>query len=128
MTLLVGTQAVTVADRYRWMLRILDVPGALESRGYPPIDAEATFAIEDPRHAENTGVWRLQLSSGEPKVEPGSSPDRRPLTIGVFSSIFSGYLRPVDAVRLGYLDGGDPAVEALSAILSGPDPWCPFFF
>ena len=42
--------------------------------------------------------------------------------------MFSGYLRPVDAVRLGYLDGDDPAVEALDAILSGPDPWCPFFF
>jgi hypothetical protein len=70
----------------------------------------------------------VQLSSGEPKVELGSSHDRRPLSIGAFSSMFSGYLRPVDAVRLGYLDGGDPAVEALSAILSGPDPWCPFFF
>ena len=128
MTLLVGTQAVTVADRYRWMLRILDVRGALEGRGYPSIDAEATFAIEDPRYAENTGVWRLQLSNGEPKVELGSSHDRRPLSIGAFSSMFSGYLRPVDAVRLGYLDGDDPAVEALGAILSGPDPWCPFFF
>jgi len=128
MTLLVGTQAVTLADRYRWMLRILDMRGALEGRGYPPIDAEATFAIDDPRYAENAGVWHVQLSSGEPKVELGSSHDRRPLSIGVFSSMFSGYLRPVDAVRLGYLDEGDPAVEALSAILSGPDPWCPIFF
>ncbi len=128
MTLLVGVQAVEVADRYRWMLRILDVGSALEGRGYPPIDAEATFAIEDPRYAENTGVWRLRLSNGEPKVELGSSHDRRPLPIGAFSSIFSGYLRPVDAVRLGYLDGDDPAVEALGAMLSGPDPWCPFFF
>ena len=128
MTMLVGVQAVEVSDRYRWMLRVLDVRGALEGRGYPPIDAEATFAIEDPRYAENTGIWHLQLSSGEPKVEIGSTHDRRPLSIGAFSSMFSGYLRPVDAVRLGYLDGDDPAVEALSAILSGPDPWCPFFF
>ena len=128
MTLLVGTQAVTVADRYRWMLRILDVRGALEGRGYPPIDAEATFAIEDPRYTENTGVWRLQLSGGESKVGPGSSHDRRPVPIGVFSSMFTGYMRPIDAVRLGYLDADDPAAEALGAILSGPDPWCPFFF
>ena len=128
MTLLVGVQAVKVANRYRWMLRILDVRGALEGRGYPPIDAEATFAIEDPRYAENSGVWRLQLSGGEPKVEQASSHDRRPVPIGVFSSMFTGYLRPIDAVRLGYLDGDDPAVEGLGAILSGPDPWCPFFF
>jgi predicted acetyltransferase len=128
MTLLVGVQAVTPHDRYRWMLRILDVRGALEGRGYPPIDAEATFAVEDPRYAENTGVWHVRLSAGEPKVELGSSHDRRPLPIAGFSSMFSGYLRPVDAVRLGFLDADDPAVGALDAMLSGPDPWSPLFF
>jgi len=128
MTLLVGTQAVTAHDRYRWMLRILDVRAALEGRGYPPIDAEATFAIDDPRYEENTGVWRLQLSAGEPKVEQAPSHDRRPLVIGTFSSMFTGYLRPADAVHLGYVDRDDPAVGALDAMLSGADPWCPFFF
>ena len=39
-----------------------------------------------------------------------------------------GTCDPDDAVRLGYLDRDDPAVEALDAMLSGPDPWCPFFF
>ena len=128
MTLLVGVQAVTPHDRYRWMLRILDVRGALEGRGYPPIDAEATFAIDDPRYADNTGFWRVRVSAGEPKVERGSSHDRRPIPIGAFSSMFSGYLRPVDAVRLGFLDADDPAVGALDAMLSGPDPWSPLFF
>jgi predicted acetyltransferase len=128
MTLLVGVQAVTPHDRYRWMLRILDVRGALEARGYPPIDAEATVAIEDPRYPENTGDWHLRLSAGEPKVERGSSHDRRPIPIGAFSSMFSGYLRPVDAVRIGFLDAGDPAVGALDSMLSGPDPWSPLFF
>jgi predicted acetyltransferase len=128
MTLLVGVQAVTPHDRYRWMLRILDVRAALEGRGYPPIDAEATFAIDDPRYAENTGVWRVRLSAGEPKVEQTLSNDRRPLSIGTFSSMFTGYLRPDDAVRLGYLDRDDPAVETLASVFSGPDPWCPFFF
>jgi predicted acetyltransferase len=128
MTIIVGVQAVEVVDRYRWMLRVLDVRAALEGRGYPPIDAEATFAIDDPRYEENTGVWRLQLSAGEPKVEQALSHDRRTISIGTFSSMFSGYLRPVDAVHLGYLDRDDPAVVALDAMLAGADPWCPFFF
>jgi predicted acetyltransferase len=128
MTLLVGVQAVTPHDRYRWMLRILDVRAALEGRGYPPIDAEATFAIEDPRYSENTGVWRVRLSAGEPKVEQAPSHDRRAISIGTFSSMFTGYLRPDDAVHLGYLDRDDPAVETLASMFSGPDPWCPFFF
>jgi predicted acetyltransferase len=128
MTLLVGVQAVTPHDRYRWMLRILDVRGALEGRGYPPIDAEATVAIEDPRYEDNTGVWHIRLSAGEPKVERGSSQARRPVPIAAFSSMFTGYLRPVDAVRIGFLHADDPAVEALDAMLSGPDPWSPLFF
>jgi predicted acetyltransferase len=128
MTMLVGVQAVEVADRYRWMLRVLDVRAALEGRGYPPIDAEATFAIDDPRYEENTGVWRLQLSAGEPKVEQPPSHDRRPVSISTFSSMFTGYLRPVEAAHIGYLDRDDPAVGALGEMLSGPDPWCPFFF
>jgi predicted acetyltransferase len=128
LTLLVGTQAVTVGQRYRWMLRILDVPSAFEGRGYPAIDAEATFAVDDPRYHENAGPWRLTVSGGEAKIEHADRHDRRAIPIGTLSSMFTGYLRPADAVVLGSMDSDDPAVEALSAMLDGADPWCPFFF
>jgi predicted acetyltransferase len=128
MTLLVGAQAVEVARRYRWMLRILDVPAAFEGRGYPAIDAEATFAVDDPRYPENAGPWRVTVSAGEAKVGPAERHERRPLPIGILSSLYTGYLRAADAVALGFLDADDPAVEALAAMFSGPDPWCPFFF
>ena len=39
--------------------------------------------------------------------------------------MFTGYLRLPDAVRLGHLDAEDPAVDALSRMLDGPDPWLP---
>ena len=99
MTMLVGMQAVRRATATGGCSAILDVRAALEGRGYPSIDAEATFAIDDPRYEGNTGVWRVQLSAGEPKVEQAPSHDRRPLSIGAFSSMFTGYLRPVDAVH-----------------------------
>ena len=70
--------------------------------------------------------WRCQASGSSRR--PTTTSGRRPLPIGAFSSMFTGYLRPVDAVHLGYLDRDDPAVGALDAMLSGPDPWCPFFF
>jgi predicted acetyltransferase len=127
-TLLVGVQAVTPVRRYRWMLRILDVPAAFEGRGYPAIDAEATFAVDDPRFADNGGPWHVAVSGGEAKVAPAERHDRRPIPIGVLSSLFTGYLRPVDAVGLGWLDADDPAVDAFTAMLGGPDPWTPFFF
>jgi predicted acetyltransferase len=128
LTLLVGVQAVTAVRRYRWMLRILDVASAFEGRGYPAIDAEATFAVDDPRYPENAGPWRLVVWGGEAKIGPADGHDRRPIPIGALSSIYSGYLRPADAVILGIFDADDPAVGALTTMLDGPDPWTPFFF
>jgi predicted acetyltransferase len=114
--------------RYDWMLRLLDVPAAFAARGYPAIEAAATFAVDDPMYPDNAGAWRLSVSDGRASVERVDSHDRRPLPIGILSSMFSGYLRSYDAVRLGLLDGDDPAVDTLASIFDGPDPWSPFFF
>src|SRR5262249_19476518 len=127
-TLLVGVQAVVPVRRYRWMLRILNVPTAFEGRGYPAVDAEARFAVADPRYPENAGPWRVILSRGEAKIEPAERHDRRAVPIGLLSSLFTGYLRAADAVVLGVLDADDPAVPAFASMFDGPDPWTPFFF
>ncbi len=126
--LLLPEQDIATPFRYRWMFRLLDVPGALAQRGYPAIDADVVVAVEDPQFPENAGPWRLVVRGGEPSVEPAPGVDVRPLSIGILSSLFTGSLRVPDAVRLGYLDGGDPAVPALQQLLAGADPWCPFFF
>ncbi|MEO8477709.1 MAG: GNAT family N-acetyltransferase [Actinomycetota bacterium] len=114
--------------RHDWMLRLLDVPAAMEARGYPAVDADATFAVDDPMYPDNAGAWRLAVSGGRASVERTEGHDRRALSIGVLSSMFTGYLRAHDAVRLGYLDADDPAVDSLAAIFDGPDPWMPFLF
>jgi predicted acetyltransferase len=114
--------------RYDWMLRLLDVPAALEARGYPPVDAEATVAVDDPTFAENAGAWRISVREGRASVERADGHDRRALPIGILSSMYSGYLRAHDAVRLGYLDADDQAADTLATMFDGPDPWTPFFF
>ena len=101
---------------------------ALAQRGYPAIDADVVVAVDDPQFPENAGPWRLVVRGGEASVEPRRGADVRPLSIGILSSLFTGFLRVPDAVRLGYLDGSDPAVPALQQLLAGADPWCPFFF
>ena len=113
--------------RYLWMLRVLDVRRALQARGYPPIDADLTVTVDDPRYAENSGGWRIRAASGVVSVEPATT-SSRPIPIGPFSAMFSGYLRPDDAVALGVLDADDPAVESLRVLFSGPDPWNPWWF
>ena len=78
LTLLVGVQAVEVHQRYRWMLRLLDVPAAFAGRGYPAIDAEATFAVEDPRYPANAGPWTLEVRGGSASVRPAAGPRPAP--------------------------------------------------
>lgn len=126
--LLIPEQKVDTSFSYRWILRSLDVEVALEERGYPPIDAEAVFAVEDPMFPENAGPWSLRVTGGKASVERVETAVARPIPIGALSSMFTGYLRPADAVRLGYLDADDAAVPALARSFDGPDPWCPFFF
>ncbi len=110
------------------MFRVLDVRSALAQRGYPAIDADVVVAVDDPQFPENAGPWRLIVRGGEASVEPARDDDVRPLSIGILSSLFTGFLRVPDAIRLGYLDASDPAVPALQRLLAGADPWCPFFF
>jgi predicted acetyltransferase len=116
------------AWRFRWMLRILHVRKAFTERGYPSIDATAEFAVADPRYAANSGRWRLTLRAGVPTIERIGEARESTLSIGTLSAMFTGFLRPRDAARLGYLGAADPAVDALTRILDGPDPWAPFFF
>jgi predicted acetyltransferase len=128
LTLLVRAHAIQTTERFPWMLRLLDVPGALTQRGYPPIDADAVVAVDDPRYPDNAGPWRIEVRGGVASVTAEPSHTARPVPIGVLSSMFSGYLTPRDAVRIGHMDVGDPAVDQLAAMFAGPAPWSPFFF
>jgi len=125
MTLVVDELRVKPAWSYRWMLRILDVPGAFEARGYAPVSGEGTVAVEDAMFADNNGAFRVEADQGKVRVTRlgNARSISRAIPIGVLSSMFSGYLLPRDAVRLGHLEEDDPAVPFLSNLLAGPAPW-----
>jgi predicted acetyltransferase len=129
--LLVDEQSLSIEMHYRWMLRLLDVRAAFERRGWPEVDDETVFSVDDPMFPDNAGPWRLRVERGEATMtsaEGGSPPGSAPIRIGALSSMFSGYLRASDAVRLGIFAAEDPAAEAFGRLFSGSDPWCPFFF
>ena len=129
LALLVEEQKVKPAWTFRWMLRLLDVPAALTGRGYPPVSGAAVIAVEDAMFADNRGPWKIEADEGAVSVgaaNAGASP--RPIDIGTLSSMYSGYLSPFDAVRLGLLDGDDPAVPFLARLFSGSAPWMHDFF
>jgi predicted acetyltransferase len=128
MTLIVQEQEVSHGFRFGWMERILDVPAAFESRGWPRIDADVTFAVDDPLFEENRGPWRLSVRGGAAAISSAPDADVHPIPISALSAMYTGYLGATDAAWLDHLDRSDPAVEAFDALLAGPAPWSPFFF
>jgi predicted acetyltransferase len=123
LALLVDEQNVSREREFRWMLRLLDVPGALEGRGYPAASEEAVIAVDDPMFPENRGPWRISAEDGKVSVSPAEGAHVRPITIGTLSSMYSGYLSPFDAARIGLMDADDPAVPALARLFAGPAPF-----
>jgi predicted acetyltransferase len=125
LALVVEEQRVRPKWSFRWMLRILDVPGAFESRGYPPVSGEAVISVEDPMFAENGGPFRIEADAGKVRVTPADQAKAtpKPIPIGALSSMFTGFLSPDDAVRLGLLQEGDRSNSFLGNLLGGPAPW-----
>jgi predicted acetyltransferase len=128
LTLAVEEQRLKPTWAFRWMLRLLDVPGALEARGYPPVSGEAVIAVDDPLFADNHGPWRIEADAGKVRVTPAEAAGPRPIPIGALSSLFTGYVSAWDTARLGYLDADDPAVPFLALLLAGPAPFMYEFF
>ena len=113
---------------FRWMLRLLDVPAAIEARGYPPlVETSVTIAVRDPLFPENEGPWRIEVGGGQAKVFPAEQADATG-DVQAWASIWASLHRARDAVRIGGLEATPQALETLELIFGGPMPWIADFF
>ncbi len=127
--LLVDEQKVVPAWTFRWMLRLLDVPGALEARGYTPVSGAADVTLRDPAFAEDDGAtYHLEAENGKVRASRVERAAGATTSIGTFSSLFTGFTSPADAVRVGAMEADGATVEFLSALFAGPPPWLPEWF
>jgi predicted acetyltransferase len=127
LALLIEEQRVRPQWSFRWMLRLLDVAGALEGRGYPPVSEEFVLSVEDPLFPENRGPWLVVAEGGVVSVRPASGgAGVRPISIGTLSSLYTGSLSAWDAVAFGLVD--EAAAPALARLFGGPAPWMYDFF
>jgi predicted acetyltransferase len=142
-----------LTDRWHWMLRLVDLPAALQARPWPAgVGGQVSFRVEDPACPWNTGTWRLELVNGQGRVEPaaGSAPGSGAPSAGAgvpgsglaepdpavpaadirgLASLFTGFATPDDLLRAGLLRGFDPdAVELLRAAFASPRPWTAEFY
>ncbi|MFZ2043911.1 MAG: sterol carrier protein domain-containing protein, partial [Trebonia sp.] len=122
----------TITKRSLWMLRVVDAPGAVAARGFPPgVSLSVPLVISDHTRPANSGRWQLSVSDGKGILiqnGPVSSPataasapdgghpgaDSSPaLTVGArgLAALYAG--TPVSTLRLaGLAAGGVPDADA----------------
>jgi len=123
MLLVLPEQQATLEQLERWMLRIVDVPGALAARGFPA-DAEAELHLEvsDPLLEGNQGRWLLRVADGVAEVESGGRGDLQATPRGL-APLYSGLLRAGDLARLGLVDGTPASLAVADRLFAGAEPW-----
>ncbi|WP_176168859.1 GNAT family N-acetyltransferase [Krasilnikoviella flava] len=77
--LVLPDHASTSAPR-PYMLRLLDVPGALGAARVAPVSARVPFAVSDARTPDLEGAWTLEAAHGTVRVAPdgAATPGDRP--------------------------------------------------
>lgn len=104
-----------------WMLRIVDVAGALSRRGYPAVNAEVDLQVTDSALPDNAGRYRLLVSDGVASVEPGGRGSVR-LDVRTLAALYSGFVAPSELVRAGLLEATPTSTALLAMLFAGTVP------
>lgn len=95
-----------VVDSSPYMLKVLDVPLALTTRGYPPgLTCELPFRLAGDVLAENNTAYVLQVADGVARCTPGGSGGATFTPIGL-SLLYTGTQSGANLRRCGHLTGG----------------------
>lgn len=120
---LAGHENLHMHYRSDWMLRVADVPKALESRGYCPlVSAEIHFDVCDDLIAENHGRFVLNVSDGVGRVHDGGHGSVK-VDVRGLASLYSGYLSAEMLASTGMLSAEPADLATASAVFAGPPPW-----
>jgi predicted acetyltransferase len=112
------------------MLRLIDAPAAIATRGFPEgVVLEADLRIDDPDLPANAGDWHLSVADGSASLTPADNPDEA-LHLGPrgLAALYAG--TPIAALRgAGLATGGAPTTDStLDAVFSGPTPYMLDYF
>jgi predicted acetyltransferase len=122
--LIAGMHAkATVKHPHEWMLRIVDVAGALTARGYPPgLTAELHLDVRDEALPQNSGRFLLEVADGLANVRKGGQ-GRISLHARDLAALYTGFMSPFELRVLGTLDGPGADLALAGAVFAGPRPW-----
>ncbi|QGN56673.1 enhanced intracellular survival protein Eis [Nostocoides sp. HKS02] len=107
-------EAGHAVTQHGWMLRVLDVPGALAARGYPAaVEASVVVRVDDSESAANSRTWRLEVSGGAGQLQPvDDAPSALALSARGLAGLYAG--RPVAALRRAGLAGESESYDEVA--------------
>lgn len=128
LTLLLPEQTANIRNLERWMLRIIDVPNALEKRGYPlGVETELHLQVEDELLPENNGKFVLKVSNGRGEVTKGGKGELH-LDVRGLAPLYTGLFAPHQLQLAGKLEATETALSVATSLFAGSQPWLPDFF
>jgi len=112
------------------MVRIVDVPAALESVPYPDVESlTLTIAVDDPHGPWNDGTFAIEIAEGAASVERVDADPAATVDIGTLSQLLVGYCSAERARRLGGLDvHSTAAIDALAELFPENEVFLPESF
>ena len=111
-----------------WMIRIVDVVGALEARGYCTLlSGSVHLEISDPLIEANRGRFTLTVENGAARVTPGGLGSVQ-LDITDLAALYTAHASAEVRARFGRLRGSVPDLALLSSFFTGPAPSMPDMF
>ena len=117
-----------VAEMQQWMLRVVDVRGALEGRGWPTtVRGELHVDVRDALLRENARRWVIEVAGGRAEVREGGS-GAVALDVRGLAALYTGYLSGPGVRVAGLGDGSDEELTKATALFAGPAPWAADFF
>ncbi|MCS6882965.1 MAG: GNAT family N-acetyltransferase [Oscillochloridaceae bacterium] len=115
-----------------FMLRLLDVPAALEAYPFAPgASGRLTLAVHDDWIAENAAVFALEFAAGRCQATrlPVGAPADLCCEVGTLAQIYSRYLRPRTAAAFGVLEARRrEALDLAEQAFAGLAPFSSDFF
>ncbi len=116
--LLADRRGATASVHDHEWLRILDVPAALEARGYAAPGTHVIAVSDGLGFAE--GTWMLEIDAdGAARVAPTDAEARLSMPVSSLAALYLGGVRASTLRAAGLLQGADDAIQALGRSFSG---------
>lgn len=131
LALLLREQDLRQVRQFRFMVRVLDVPGAFSARGYPDgARGQLTLEVADDACPWVAGTWTVEVDGGEGKAaRVASQPGAASTDASGLAALFAGYVDPGHLAELGIVTGlSAEDVAFLRAVHTGPTPWSADFY